>query len=338
MNRVLLVLLLGGVGVLTDAASAQMGSGAGLFGPNVLSRMGGNETLSGVFLPPFLAAAEGQGTPLSSRTATGRALPLNVVCQESIRYVTRDTGPLSLDLYLPEKRMGQRLPVIVWFHGGGWRSGSRKSCRLIWLAAEGFAVASIDYRLSTVARWPAPLEDAQEAIRVLRLRASEWGLDPQCVIAAGESSGANLAGVVGMAPRPANEPVSSRVSAVIDFYGTSEVASLPVNVPGPDRSDADLAATNGAKLLGGIVRDLPHLAREMSPLLLATSESPPFLIVHGDRDQDVPLDQSQRLHARLQELGVSSRLIVLPGVGHGGRAFLAPEVQATVREFLLTIR
>lgn len=298
--------------------------------------------LFGGVLPSAVAtaveAADGVSQVGSARTRTGRVLPAGVVCQEGIPYATRQTGPLLLDLYLPETREGKLLPVVVWFHGGGWKSGNRRSCRLVWLAAEGFAVVSIDYRLSTVARWPAPLEDAREAIRVLRLRAEEWGLDPQRVVVAGESSGANLAGVVGMAPRPANERVSSQVSAVIDFYGTSDVASLPVNVPGPDKTKEQLAETNGAKLLGGIVHELPHLAREMSPLLLATSEAPPFLIVHGDRDQDVPLDQSQRLHTRLQELGVSSRLIVLPGVGHGGRAFLAPEIHAAVREFLHSLK
>lgn len=322
----------------TEAAPVDVMPCSAFFGQTLLFGKAGSETLASVFFPSFLAAAEAPVMSLSSRTTKGRALPAGVICHETIQYATRDTGPLYLDLYLPEKKDGKLLPVIVWFHGGGWKSGNRKSCRLIWLAAEGFAVVSIDYRLSTVARWPAPLEDAREAIRVLRLRAKEWDLDPQRVVASGESSGANLAGVVGMAPRPASEPVSSHVSAVIDFYGTSDVASLPVNVPGPDKSEADLAATNGAKLLGGIVRDLPQLAREMSPLLLATSESPPILIVHGDQDQNVPLDQSQRLHARLQELGVSSRLIILPGAGHGGLAFLAPEIQGEVREFLQKLK
>ena len=332
MNRVFLVLLFGGVVVPIKAAPAGVMSRSALFSQNVLS---GSERFAWVSLPPFLAGANGSDQEgASSRTQTRRALPADVICHENIRYASRETGSLHLDLYLPAKPEGRLLPVIVWFHGGGWKSGNRRSCRLVWLAAEGFAVASIDYRLSTVARWPAPLEDAQEAIRVLRLRAEEWGLDPQRVAAAGESSGANLAGVVGTAPRPANEQISSRVSAVIDFYGTSDVASLPVNLPGPDKTETQLAETNGAKLLGGIVRDLPHLAREMSPLFLATSEAPPFLILHGDRDQDVPIDQSQRLHARLQELGVSSLLIILPGVGHGGRAFLTTEIQIAIREFL----
>ena len=262
------------------------------------------------------------------------ALPAGVKRIANQTYSTPATGALLLDLYLPEKTPTQPLPVVLWIHGGGWKSGSKENCPLTWLAAEGYAVVSINYRLSWAARWPAPLDDARAAIRWLRTHAARYQLDPERVAVSGGSSGGNLAGVVGTADAPAGETVSSRVRAVLDFYGASDVLTMPPNVPGPGKTDADLANANAAKLLGGIVRDRPELARAMSTLHLVTRDDPPFLIIHGDKDDQVPLEQSQRLHAKLKETGVPSELIVLPGAGHGGKEFSTDEVKAKIRAFL----
>jgi dipeptidyl aminopeptidase/acylaminoacyl peptidase len=107
---------------------------------------------------------------------------------------------------------------------------------------------------------------------------------------------------------------------------------MPPNVPAPGK---DLAAANGAKLLGAIPRERPDLARQVSPLYQVSKDDPPFLIIHGDKDPQVPLEQSERLHARLQQTGVRSELIVLPGAGHGGPAFSTPEIKGRIRDFLL---
>lgn len=265
---------------------------------------------------------------------SSRPLPAGVKRLSNLEYATRPTGPLLLDLYLPEQKSARGLPVVVWFHGGGWKSGSKESCRLAWLAAEGCAVASIGYRLSTVAQWPAQIHDARAAIQWLRVQADPYGLDANRVAVAGESSGANLAALVGTLDVPPNETVSSRVSAVIDFFGTTEIARLAMNIPGPDKTEADLAKSNGALLLGGIVRDRPELAREVSPFFQVSENDPPFLIIHGDQDSQVPLDHSQRLHEKLQATHVASELIVLPGAGHGGKAFDSVDVKDAIRAFL----
>jgi acetyl esterase/lipase len=241
---------------------------------------------------------------------------------------------LLLDLYLPAKTPERPLPVVLWIHGGGWKSGTKENCPLTWLAAEGYAVVSLGYRLSWLARWPAPLDDARDALRWLRSNAAKHQLDAGRMVVAGGSSGANLAGVVGTAPRPAGEAVSSAVRGVIDFYGASDVLTMPVNVPSAERRDAVLAQSNAAKLLGGIVRDRPELARQMSTLYQVSADDPPFLIIHGDQDPQVPLVQSERLHATLQATGVASELVVLKGAGHGGPAFAAPEVKQKIRGFL----
>ncbi len=241
---------------------------------------------------------------------------------------------ILLDLYLPAKESDKPLPVVMWIHGGGWSKGSKENCPLIWLANDGYAVASISYRLVPEAKWPMPLDDARAAIRWLRSSAAKYKLDPQRIVIAGGSAGGNLASITGVSDPPRDETVSSRVQGVIDFFGASDVLTMPPNVPGPDKTDADLAKANAARLIGGIVRDHPDLAKQMSPLYHVSKDDPPFLIIHGDKDPQVPIAQSKRLHAKLKEAGVPSTLHVVKGAGHGGKEFDTAEVRKLVREFL----
>lgn len=265
------------------------------------------------------------------------AVPAGVRRVANLTYARTPGGALDLDLYLPEKPAAQPLPVVVWVHGGGWKSGSRNNCPYLWLAAEGFAVATIDVRLLHAGQWPAQIDDPRAAIRWLRENAVAHGLDPARIAIAGGSSGGHVAAVVGTTSAPTGEKISSRVQAVIDLYGPSDLLTMPPNVPGPKKTDADLARANGARLLGGIVRDRPEKAKEASALYQVSKDDPPFLILHGDKDPQVPLDQSRRLHAKLTETGVPSELIVLPGAGHGGKPFDAPEIRAKVLAFLKTM-
>jgi arylsulfatase A-like enzyme/dienelactone hydrolase len=261
------------------------------------------------------------------------ALPEGVKRVANQTYATPATGAVLLDLYLPEKAPARPLPVVMWIHGGGWKNGSKDNCPLIWLAAEGYAVASINYRLSWLAQWPAQIDDVRTALRWLRTNAARYQLDPQRIAVAGGSAGGHLAALVGTATAPAGETISSRVSAVLDLYGPADLLTSPTNLPAPGRTDADLAKSNGAKLLGGIVRDRPDLARQASALYHVSKEDPPFLILHGDKDPQVPLDQSQRLHAKLREAGVAAELVVIPGAGHGGKEFGTDEMKQKIRTF-----
>ena len=268
-----------------------------------------------------------------AKPAAQAKIPAGVKRLADLEYSAPATGPLALDLFLPEADAGRPLPMVVWIHGGGWANGSKQNCPLAYLAARGYAVASVDYRLTAVAQWPAQIDDCRAAVRWLRLHASAHGLDPDRVGVAGGSAGGHLAALLGTLDPPADETVSSRVRAVCDLYGPSDLLTMPPNVPGPGKTDADLANSNGAKLLGGTVKDRPELARQASALFQASAGDAPFLILHGDQDQRVPLDQSQRLHERLQEVGVPSELVVLPAAGHGGPAFQTPEIQARVKQF-----
>lgn len=273
------------------------------------------------------------GTPATNARPAGDVrpkLPEGMKRISNLEFTRPPTGALLLDLYLPEKAPAQLLPVVVWIHGGGWNKGSKEICPLTWLAAEGFAVASIDYRLTYAAQWPAQIDDCRAALRFLRANAARYQLDPHRLFVAGGSAGGHLAALMGTIDLPLEE----RVAGVLDFYGPADLLTMPNNTPEPGKTDAELAKTNGAQLLGGIVRDRPELAKRASALHQVTPGDAPFLILHGDADPAVPLEQSQRLHAALQAAGVPSTLRVIPGAGHGGKQFDTPEIHNAIRTFL----
>jgi arylsulfatase A-like enzyme/acetyl esterase/lipase len=246
-----------------------------------------------------------------------------------LEYARRDTGALRLDLYLPKEDRGvpeAGWPVVLWIHGGGWVSGSKEEhCVLAWLAEEGVAVASLNYRLVHEARWPAQIEDCREALRWLRSNASRFGLDPAHLAAAGASAGGHLAALLGtpLPDRPAE------VCAVVDFFGPTDFLRMPGNQTGPGA-----VLTHGERLLGGRYGEREGLAREASPLYRVSERSAAFLMLHGARDRLVPLEQSARMQEALQRVGVLAQLVVLPEGRHGGNEFDAWEYRERIRVFL----
>jgi acetyl esterase/lipase len=251
---------------------------------------------------------------------------------KNVEYGRGGGKPLLLDLYRPTASK-KRLPVVMWVHGGGWKNGSKDRCPATWLVEHGYAVASINYRLIDTAQWPAQIDDCRAAVRWLRVNAKKYGLDGRHIGVWGGSAGGHLVALLGTLDPPRSERVSSQVQAVCDFYGPSDLLTMPPNVLSPGRTVVDLAKTNGAKLLGGTVRDRPKLARQASALYQVSKGDPPFLIVHGDKDPGVPLDQSRRLHNKLKAAGVTSTLYVVKGAGHGGKAFQTQAVRKAVLEF-----
>ena len=284
-----------------------------------------------VFACEFSAAQTPEARKTKAKQAA--ALPAGIRVERDLEYARRGEQRLLLDLYLPEKASESPLPVVVWVHGGGWNAGSKDRCPATFLAADGFAVASINYRLSQEARWPAQIDDCREAIRWLRKEAKGRGFDADHVGVWGGSAGGHLVALLGTLDVPSDEATPSRVQAVCDWYGPSDLLTMPPNVLSPGKTEADLAKANGAQLLGGIVRDRPELARQASALYQASAGDAPFLIMHGDADPQVPLEQSTRLHDALTKAGVESRLEVLQGGGHGGPMFQTEEVKQTVRDF-----
>ncbi len=257
--------------------------------------------------------------------------------QKDITYAGTANDSQTLDLYRPKNTKGS-VPLIIWIHGGGWKNGSKENCLPIRLGftERGYAVASLNYRLTGDAPFPAQIEDCKAAVRWLRAHAKEYGLDASHFGAWGSSAGGHLVALLGTSGDTTgfdtgeNPEVSSRVQAVCDYYGPSDFTAMG-SVPGFEihaRADSPESA-----LLGGTAAEKPETAKAASPVCHVTPDDPPFLIVHGDADRTVPLDQSRRMDAALRAAGVKTELIILPGSGHGGPAFATPEMANKVAAF-----
>ncbi|MEM7144634.1 MAG: alpha/beta hydrolase [Verrucomicrobiota bacterium] len=260
-------------------------------------------------------------------------LPENVTVTRDITYATPNDTPLLLDLYLPEQKPVDPIPVVVWVHGGGWKNGSKDKTQAAFLAQHGFAVASINYRLTDAGQWPDQINDCYAAVRFLRDNADKYHLNPNHIGAWGSSAGGHLVALMGTRPYPEEESTSSRVQAVCDWFGPSELLTMPYNVVGDGRTVEDVAQSNGAKLLGNTVYKVPDLAKDASALDHVSADDPPFLIMHGSADPGVPVVQSEKLHDALKNAGVDSTLIVLDGAGHGGEHFKTDDTKQTVLTF-----
>lgn len=255
---------------------------------------------------------------------------------KDLLYVPNGTARQTLDLYVPSEGTGP-WPVIVWVHGGGWQNGSKEQCLPLraGFVDKGYAVASVNYRLSGDAVFPAQIEDCKAAIRWLRAHAAEYRLDGAHFAGWGGSAGGHLVALLGTSgdvkefDRGENLEQSSRVQVVCDFFGPSDLAVM-VGTPGYERHA--LADSPESKLIGGIPTQVPEKAAAASPVTYVSPDDPPFLIVHGEKDPVVPADQSVRLQAALEKAGVKSQLIVIPGAKHGGPEFSTPAIQKTITE------
>lgn len=217
-----------------------------------------------------------------------------------------------LDLYLPTKA-GQ-VPLIVFIHGGAWLQGDKSEAKdvALLLAQAGFAVASINYRLTDEAVFPAQLEDCRAAVRFLRENASEYGYNPDRIGVWGVSAGGHLAALLGVDAAQAAE----KVQAVVDWCGPTNLISVAGQAGSRTKIDYDTAKGPVALLLGGLVKDKADLAKQASPVTFVDKDDPPILIVHGDIDDLVPYAQSEELIELLKKENVPSKLVTLQGVAH----------------------
>jgi acetyl esterase/lipase len=294
-------------------------------------------------------------TPAQPTTGRQRATPVpagvKVVRDLEFAELDRLGNTLALDLYLPDSPAGnaakpdapaQALPVIVWIHGGGWSSGSRANCPAAVFAAQGFAVASISHRFSQQAIFPAQIHDCKAAIRWLRANAVEYGLDADRIGVWGASSGGHLAALLGttggveeMEGRMGgNLAHSSQVQAVCVWFGPTDFLQMNAQAPPDSRIDHNAPTSPESRLIGGPIQQNRELARAANPITYITGKEPPFLIMHGDRDNMVPLGQSKLLYEALKAADVNATLHILEGAGHGTRAFADPEAEHMVLTFV----
>ena len=245
---------------------------------------------------------------------------------------------LLLDLHLPAPAAAPA-PLIVWVHGGAWKGGSRREHPLAPLVARGWAVASVDYRLTPVAPFPANIHDLKAAVRFLRARHADLGVAPDRIAIAGASAGAHLAALVGVTNgHPelegevgAHRDQSSAVQAIVSFYGASNLETILAQST-PFGLNVRVPALQ--LLLRGQPVEQPALARLASPVAHVGPGDPPLLLFHGDQDPQMPVAQSLEFWGAYEAAGLPVRFVPLHGSKHGGREFYDETRLALVREFL----
>jgi len=270
------------------------------------------------------------GTPTPTPTVTPRTGPAQT--RTAVPYATASPRQ-TLDLYLPEGDGSTVYPLVVLIHGGGFAVGDSadEKDRADFLAGKGFAAASLNYRLSGDAPFPAGVQDVAAAIRYLRAHAPGWGVDPARIAVWGESAGGYLAamlGVTGGAPGAFDDPalgnptVSSQVSAVVSWFGPSNFGSMDGQA-GDAGCDAmaqqhDLAGSPESTWLGAALPTVPERVARASIVdrVRSARTLPPFLLVHGDQDCTVPPGQSHELHDALKDRGATVTLNVVHDAGH----------------------
>lgn len=245
-----------------------------------------------------------------------------------IEYAQVGDQRLRLDLYLPDTADDRRPPLVVWIHGGAWRAGSKDQMPLGPLLNDGFAIASVGYRLTPVAPFPAQVHDIKAAIRFLRARATDYGYDADRLAIAGASAGGHLAALVGLSGAESglegevgdHQDQSSAVRAIVDFYGPTNFMTI-LEQSTPHGLGVRIPALQ--LLLGDQPEDVPDRARRASPVSHVNGTSPPLLLIHGDQDPQVPINQSHELHGQYKHVGMSERVQfeVIHGGAHGGKAF-----------------
>ncbi len=278
---------------------------------------------------PLVVALTLMLCPLASRAAQPPETLKDLV------YGQADGHDLKLDLYrpvLPATVAPSPCPVVVFLHGGGWRVGSKKEASQIVdaVTGAGYALASVDYRLSGEAIFPAQLQDCKTAVRWLRANAGKYGLDPKRIGALGFSAGGHLAALLGTSAgvealegRAEGSPhASSRVQAVCDVSG-------PVDLFIPTNSLIGKLSVRGE--LHGSASEQPALARQANPTTYITGKEPPFLIIQGDQDKLVVPKHAEVLAAALRAKKVPVTVVIVKGGGHV--PFGAEQADTTVKFF-----
>ncbi len=270
-------------------------------------------------------------------------LPAGIKMEKDIAYIEGGDEAQKLDIYLPEKPSEKPLPLIVHIHGGGWRGGSKFPCPVMGMVFKGYAVASVEYRFSQKAVFPAQIQDCQAAIRWLRAHAKQYNFDTNHLGAVGGSAGGHLSALVGTSGGKkafpsigGNEDQSDRVQAVCDIYGPADFSTV-IQQAAEDKNVKNIFQFNTPSdpyslLIGTKLDDKPK-ADAVSPVHYVTKDNPPFLILHGTHDSLVPYAQSVQLEAALKAQGVPVWLQKLPGSGHGGPAFNKPALLQLMQDF-----
>ncbi len=278
----------------------------------------------------FLLAALlcGSLMPAAAATVAGSHL--------DIPYATVGSRTLRLDLHLPDT--DRTPPLVIYLHGGAW-SGGDKAEVPPFLVEGGYAVASLDFRSSEEARFPANVHDIRAGIRFLRAQADRYGYRADRIAVTGASSGGHLAALVGVTNDHADlegqvgdhPGQSSRVQAIITWVGASNLATI---IPQSTPQGLEVRVPALQALLGALPEEVPELTLLASPVAHVDAGDPPVLILHGDQDLTMPVNQALELDAAYRRAGLVAELMIIPGVGHVARPFFTGPAVDRALDFL----
>lgn len=269
---------------------------------------------------------------------------LPALCQtaptyKDIVYAIVDGKELTLDIYIPAEPITKGL--LVWVHGGAWRSGTKDGVPKMF-PDSGIPTASIEFRQSTEAKFPAKIHDIKAAIRFLRAKASTFGCSAENIVIAGSSSGAHLASLAGVTNNHAELEgkvgdyltQSSNVQGILDYYGATNLTTI-LTQSTPFGLNVRKPALE--LLLGTLPEQNPDLSKLASPVFHVDQNDPPLLIFHGDQDPQMPINQSHELTGAYKKLNCPVQFDVVYGAVHGGDAFYTPERTMLMRDFVVGI-
>lgn len=266
--------------------------------------------------------------------------PEGTVFHHNIPYANDTVRKHMLDIYLPAHAK-TNIPLIVWIHGGAWNHNDkyadmgymRKTVRQF--IEKGYALASVDYRFSTTAPFPAQIQDCNAGLEFLHVNASKYGIDRNRIVLIGFSAGGHLASLQGLALNnqvndfyPAGKKTKYKLKGVIDFYGPSELIAI-AGLANPDDTSDPIS-----QLLGASALRRPDLSRRASPVTYVDKNDPPFFIVQGEKDQSVPYQQSVLLQSYLNLAGVKNELTIVKDAPHFGEMFDAQDIRDNMFSFL----
>ncbi len=287
-----------------------------------------------IFVWLMLALVASIGIAQQPKQSERPRVPEGTIVHRDLPYVTDGHERQKLDLYLPKAE--EELPLIIWIHGGAWLAGSKDNGIPLGYLADGYAVASINYRLSQHAIFPAQIEDCKAAVRWLRANAQKYNLEANHFGAWGPSAGGHLVAMLGTTGDVnafdvgEHLEVSSRVQAVADYFGPTDFLQMDEHRPSngmihntPDSPES--------QLVGGYIQENKEKVAKANPITYVTKDDAPFLVIHGDSDPLVPHHQSELLEAALKKAEVPVSFYTVKGAGHGG--FRDPNVPKLTKQF-----
>ncbi len=263
-------------------------------------------------------------------------IPAGITVIRDLAYTDSGHVRHTLDLYLPVDGNVAH-PLIIWIHGGAFRMGDKHDRVPLAMISQGFAIAAINYRLSQHALFPAQIIDCKAAVRYLRAHASQYALDSHRFIAWGESAGGHLASVLGVSGHRSDWDEgafltqSSRVQAVVDFYGPTDFLQMDRQRM-PDGMIHDTPDSPESELIGGAIQAHPTATAQANPITHIQADAAPFLVIHGDHDRLVPYAQSVIFVDALRKARVPVTFHTVVGDGHGG--FDDPAIPPLVDQFV----